>query len=112
METGRKVKAPTIKPEQIKQEEVGGTCRRSRLHQDYSTEFYKRQEKREKKVYIKKTNNPKMGRPVEGSSLIVDLKVRIDTETHELLQSFCRENNMNKAEVARAAIKEYLEKHV
>ena len=62
-------------------------------------------------MYVKKTNNPKMGRPVTGNPLNYDLRVRVDEETYAQLLDFCAEHNMNKAEVARAAIKEYLEKH-
>lgn len=58
--------------------------------------------------YIKKTDNPKMGRPMTDNPLAYDLKVRIDKDTFESLQSYCKDNDKNKAEVVRIALKEYL----
>ena len=57
--------------------------------------------------YVKKTNNPKMGRPTL-SPLVHDLKVRLDEDTHSRLEKFCARTEKNKAEVVRLLIKDFL----
>lgn len=50
----------------------------------------------------------KVGRPIKGKLKNVDLKVRIDEETHIRLLEYCSENNITKAEVVRELIMEFV----
>lgn len=52
----------------------------------------------------------KIGRPVIGKPKTIDLKVRIDDDTHELLLEYCKSHNITKAEVVRKAIELFLDK--
>ncbi|HBE9553506.1 ribbon-helix-helix protein, CopG family [Clostridioides difficile] len=52
----------------------------------------------------------KMGRPVVGSPKVNDIKVRVDNETHEKLEEYCKKNNLTKAEAIRQGIHLLLQK--
>ena len=45
----------------------------------------------------------KLGRPTD-SPKINDIKVRIDTATHQKLLEYCKEHNITKAEAIRQGI--------
>lgn len=59
-------------------------------------------------AYIKKTKNPKMGRPKAENPLDVDVKVRLDKETTDRLDAHCAATGKARATVIRAAIRKYL----
>jgi len=48
--------------------------------------------------------SPRTGRPVKGEPKVNDVKVRLDTTTHELLLKYCKEHNITKAEAIRQGI--------
>ncbi|MCC0645478.1 CopG family transcriptional regulator [Clostridioides sp. ZZV14-6150] len=52
----------------------------------------------------------KMGRPVVGSPKTNDIKVRVDNETNEKLEEYCKKNNLTKAEAIRQGIHLLLQK--
>ncbi|HFL2571704.1 Ribbon-helix-helix protein, copG family (plasmid) [Clostridioides difficile] len=52
----------------------------------------------------------KMGRPVVGSPKTNDIKVRVDNETNEKLEKYCKKNNLTKAEAIRQGIHLLLQK--
>lgn len=54
--------------------------------------------------------SPRTGRPVIGARKDVDLKVRIDKETNERLQEYCKQNNILRAEAIRQGINLLLSK--
>lgn len=55
-----------------------------------------------------KMGSKKMGRPIIGSLKNVDIKVRIDEETHNKLLGYCEEKGITKAEAIRRAIETML----
>ncbi len=50
----------------------------------------------------------KIGRPIKGKLKNVDIKVRIDEETHEKLLVYCNERGITKAEAIRELIENLL----
>ncbi len=46
----------------------------------------------------------KIGRPIVGKLKNVDIKVRIDEETHKKLLEYCKEKGITKAKVIRELI--------
>lgn len=53
----------------------------------------------------------KMGRPLKTKSpLTVDIKVRVDEETHERLLAYAKEKGLKKVDVIRQGIELILEK--
>lgn len=48
--------------------------------------------------------SPRTGRPKLERPLNVDLKVRLDTETNEKLELYCKENGITRAEAIRRGI--------
>lgn len=54
--------------------------------------------------------SPKMGRPNAERPKCIDIKVRIDEITNEKLQSYCKANNIKRAEAIRQGIAMLLEK--
>lgn len=68
-----------------------------RLH--YNTEFQKWQEKGEiKTAYIKKTNNPNMGRPTVAPRNC-EVKVRLSQAEKDLLEDCVRKSGRTKTDV-------------
>lgn len=59
--------------------------------------------------YIKKTENPNMGRPKIGN-LIHDIRIRVDEETYQEMKRIADKREISMSEVSREAIKEYLER--
>lgn len=60
--------------------------------------------------YVKKTTNPRMGRPIAKNPLNHDLKVRLDAETFASLEAYCEMAGTNKAETVRSIVQDFLKK--
>ena len=52
--------------------------------------------------------SPRSGRPIIGKLKNIDLKVRVDKETNELLEEYAKAKNMTKAAVVRLAIDRFI----
>lgn len=48
--------------------------------------------------------SPKTGRPKSENPLSIDIKVRIDNDTHLKLLEYCKKNGISKAESIRKGI--------
>lgn len=46
----------------------------------------------------------KIGRPIIGSPKIYDIKVRVDEKTIQMLQNYCLQHRITKAEAIRKSI--------
>lgn len=57
-------------------------------------------------AYIRKTNNPKSGRP--SASLNYDIRVRVNDELNTRLEEYAKSNNMPKAEAVRYILTSFL----
>lgn len=57
-------------------------------------------------AYIKKTNNPNMGRPTKNP-LIYDLRIRLDADTNSLLEQYCEAEGKSKAVAVRTILQSY-----
>lgn len=55
--------------------------------------------------------SPQIGRPKVESPLAVELKTRIDVETHKRLVKYCEEHNTTRAEVIRELIEKLLQEN-
>ena len=55
--------------------------------------------------YIKKTDNPKMGRP--SANLTHNIKVRIDDKLNLKLEEYAEQNGLGKASVIRQILADY-----
>ncbi len=53
--------------------------------------------------------SPRTGRPKVESPLGIELKTRIDANTHKRLVKYCTEHNTTRAEVIRELIKRLLQ---
>lgn len=54
--------------------------------------------------------SPKMGRPKSDNPKDIDLKVRVDADTHTELLKYSEENSITKAEAVRRGIRLLLQK--
>lgn len=54
--------------------------------------------------------SPRTGRPKAENPKDIDLKVRVDNDTHEQLLRYSEKNNITKAEAIRRGIKLLLQK--
>ena len=54
--------------------------------------------------------SPRTGRPKAENPKDIDLKVRVDGETHKCLIKYSEKNNITKAEAVRRGIKLLLQK--
>ncbi|MCI8363775.1 MAG: ribbon-helix-helix protein, CopG family [Eubacterium sp.] len=52
----------------------------------------------------------KMGRPRSSNPMCIDLKVRVNKQTNEILLTYCEAHGISKAEAIRRAIHQLLEK--
>jgi predicted DNA-binding protein len=50
-----------------------------------------------------------MARPILDNPLVNDVKVRLDDETHTKLLEYCQKHNIQKAQLIRQLIKDFLE---
>ncbi len=55
--------------------------------------------------------SPQIGRPKVESPLEVELKTRIDVETHKRLMKYCTEHRTTRAEVIRGLIERLLQEN-
>lgn len=55
--------------------------------------------------------SPKIGRPKVEMPLDIELKTRIDAETHKRLVEYCKEHHTTRAEVIRELIDKLLQEN-
>lgn len=48
--------------------------------------------------------SPRTGRPKAENPKVIEVKARIDEETNDRLNEYCRENNTTRTEVVRQGI--------
>lgn len=53
--------------------------------------------------------SPRTGRPKVEKPLTVEVKARIDKETNDKLDKYCKENNVTRTDVVREGIKKVIE---
>lgn len=61
-------------------------------------------------AHIRKTNNPKLGRP--SANLNYDIRVRVDDKLNTQLEEYAKSNNMLKAEAIRYILTSFLAENV
>lgn len=54
--------------------------------------------------------SPRTGRPKVDNPKTVEVKARIDEETHKRLVDYCKKNNTTKTEVVREGIEKVIRK--
>ena len=59
--------------------------------------------------YLRKTDNPKMGRPKIGSATR-DIRIRVDDGMYRRMQKISEKRMVSLSQISREAIREYLEK--
>lgn len=100
-------KALTIKPEPKQQGMRVALAATRKPYNHYNMIFYQWQENGGNcTAYIKKTNNPNMGRPTKNP-LSHDLRIRLDSDTNSLLEQYCKDESKSKSEAVRAILQNY-----
>lgn len=54
--------------------------------------------------------SPRTGRPKVDKPKTIEVKARIDAETHNRLIEYCKENNKTKTDVVREGIEKVIKK--